>query len=177
VNGPRLGNLELIARPRVRAVHPSKSDGIEETSMRIHHSGAAALALAAVLASAGFAAAEEMKFTAELSAANSVPPNDSGGTGTADVTYDTDSMELSWTVEFSGLTGPMTAAHFHGPAAEGENAGVAVPIEGMESPLEGSATLTEEQATQLMEGLLYVNIHTEANPDGEIRGQVTEAAM
>ena len=137
----------------------------------------AALALAAIMASAGMAAAEEMKFTAELSPASEVPPVESGGTGMADITYDTESMELTWTVEFSGLSGPATAAHFHGPAAEGENAGPTVPIEGMESPLTGSATLTEEQATQLMDGMWYVNVHTEANPDGEIRGQVTKAAM
>jgi hypothetical protein len=145
--------------------------------MHIHYSGIAACAFAALLASASLASAEQKHFTAELSAASVVPPNDSEGTGSADITYDTDSMELSWTIEYSGLTGAAVAAHFHGPAAEGENAGVAVPIEVSESPMEGSATLTEEQAGQLMDGMLYVNIHTEAHPDGEIRGQVTEAAM
>jgi hypothetical protein len=150
-------------------------DGKEgDVIMRIHHCSVAALALSAVLASAGFAVAEEAHLGAELSAASEVPPNDSGGTGTADVNYDTESKELSWTITFSGLTGPLTAAHFHGPAPEGENAGVVVPIEGAESPLEGSATLTDEQATQLMEGMLYVNLHTDAHPDGEIRGQVTD---
>lgn len=145
--------------------------------MRIHQVGVAACAFAAVLASASIALAEEMHFTADLSAANEVPSNDSAGAGTANVTYDTDSMELTWTIEYSGLIGPATAAHFHGPAAEGENAGVAVPIAVSESPMEGSATLTEDQASQLMDGMWYVNIHTAAHPDGEIRGQVTESAM
>jgi hypothetical protein len=140
--------------------------------MHIHRSALAAIALGAILASAGFASAEEKKFTASLAAASEVPPNDSAGTGTADVTFDTESKELSWTIEFSGLTGPATAAHFHGPAAEGENAGVAVPIEGTESPLEGSVMLTDEQVAQLEGGMWYVNIHTDAHPDGEIRGQV-----
>ncbi|HEX9904519.1 MAG TPA: CHRD domain-containing protein, partial [Propylenella sp.] len=45
--------------------------------------------------------------------------------------------------------------------------------EGSESPLEGSATLTDEQAALLADGMLYINVHTEANPGGEIRGQVT----
>jgi hypothetical protein len=145
--------------------------------MQIHRSSAAALALAAVLASSGFALAEEKHFAADLSGASEVPPNDSGGAGTANITYDTDSKELTWTVEYSGLTGPATAAHFHGPAAEGENAGVVVPIEVAEGTMEGSATLNDEQASQLTEGMLYVNIHTGAHPDGEIRGQVKESAM
>jgi hypothetical protein len=143
--------------------------------MGIHYSGTAAIALAVALAFAGPASAEEKHFMAELTAASEVPPNDSGGTGTADIAYDTESKELTWTIEYSGLSGPATAAHFHGPAPEGENAGVAVPIEVAEGTMEGSATLTDEQATQLMEGMLYVNIHTEANKGGEIRGQVKEA--
>jgi hypothetical protein len=145
--------------------------------MYINRIGVAALAVAAVLASSGFSLAEEQRFMADLSGASEVPPNDSGGTGTANITYDTDSKELAWTIEYSGLTGPVTAAHFHGPAAEGENAGVAVPIEVAEGTMEGSVTLNDEQAGHLAEGMLYVNIHTDAHPDGEIRGQVKESAM
>jgi len=140
--------------------------------MRAISTGTVVLLAAGILAG-GTALAEEKQMTVELSAAQEVPPNDSAGAGTAEVTYDTDSKELAWTVEFSGLTGPMTAAHFHGPAAAGENAGVLIPIEGSESPLEGSATLTDEQAALLADGMLYINVHTEANPGGEIRGQVT----
>jgi hypothetical protein len=140
--------------------------------MHIHRSALAAIALGAILASAGFASAEEKKFTANLAAASEVPPNDSAGTGTAEITFDTESKELTWTVEFSGLTGPAIGAHFHGPAAEGENAGVAVAMEGVESPLSGSATLTDEQVAELEGGMWYINIHTDAHPDGEIRGQV-----
>ncbi len=145
--------------------------------MRMHHSIVAASVFAAVLASAGMASAEEMHFTADLTAASEVPPTDSAGTGSAEITYEPDTKEMSWTVEYSGLTGPATAAHFHGPAAAGENAGVAVPMEVSDSPMEGSATLTDEQASQLTSGQWYVNIHTDANPKGEIRGQVVEAKM
>ena len=54
-----------------------------------------------------------------------------------------------------------------------KNAGVAVPITGIAtSPVEGSATLTDAQAADLVAGKYYVNIHTAANPGGEIRGQV-----
>jgi hypothetical protein len=146
---------------------PSQETARREVSMtRILMAGCALLALA------GSPFAAEMMMKTELSGAQEVPPVESAATGTADITYDDASKTLTWTVEYSGLTGPATAAHFHGPAPEGENAGVAIPIDDLESPMEGSATLTDEQAQQLTDGLLYVNIHTEANPGGEIRGQV-----
>jgi hypothetical protein len=140
--------------------------------MRILYAGSAALGLAAFMFAAGTAAAQETKLTAELTGAEEVPPVETSGTGTADITWDAGSKELSWTIEFSGLSGPATAAHFHGPAAPGENAGPVVPIEDLESPSEGSATLTDEQAAMFAGGQIYVNVHTEAHPDGEIRGQV-----
>jgi hypothetical protein len=66
----------------------------------------------------------------------------------------------------------------HGPADPGQNADVAVPFEGeLASPIKGSATLTDAQAADLQAGKYYVNIHTEANKGGEIRGQVTKSAM
>jgi hypothetical protein len=131
----------------------------------------ASLALAAALAFAGPAFADKMK--AALDGKSEVPPNTSAGTGTADIDYDAASKKLSWKLTYSGLSGPATAAHFHGPAAAGANAGVAVAIpNATSSPVEGSATLTEVQAADLMAGKYYINIHTAANPGGEIRGQV-----
>jgi hypothetical protein len=115
------------------------------------------------------------KLAATLSGAEEVPPVETAATGTADITWNADTKELSWVIEFSGLSGPATAAHFHGPAAAGENAGPVITIEDLESPSEGTATLTDEQAEQLAGGQWYVNVHTEANPDGEIRGQVGDA--
>ena len=84
------------------------------------------------------------------------------------------SKKLTWKGSYTGLTGPATAAHFHGPAETGKNAGVAVPIAPATSPLEGSATLTDAQAADLMAGKWYVNVHTAANKGGEIRGQLTK---
>ena len=118
------------------------------------------------------ACADVMSYKVELTGAQEVPPNTSKGSGTADVTYDTASKKLSWKVTFSGLTGPATAAHFHGPAEAGKNAAVVVPIPGTASPMEGSATLTDAQAAELTGGKWYVNVHTAANKGGEIRGQV-----
>ena len=133
----------------------------------------ATLALGAAIAFAGPAYAEKMKAT--LDGKSEVPANTSAGTGTADIDYDAASKKLSWKVTYSGLSGPATAAHFHGPAEAGKNAGVAVPIANIaSSPAEGSATLTDAQAADLAAGKYYVNIHTAANPGGEIRGQVTK---
>ena len=131
----------------------------------------AALALATVAISAP-AFADKMKAT--LNGASEVPANTTAGTGTADIDFDPASKKLTWKLSYSGLTGPATAAHFHGPAEPGKNAGVAVPIAPATSPTEGSATLTDAQAADLVAGKYYVNVHTAANPGGEIRGQVTK---
>jgi hypothetical protein len=138
---------------------------------------AAGLAISAAIFAASPALAEMMKMSATLESAQEVPPNDSAGKGTADITFDTESKKLDWTIEYSGLTGDATGAHFHGPAPKGENAGVAVPIEDTKSGATGTATLTDAQAADLTAGRYYVNIHTAAHPDGEIRGQVEKAAM
>jgi len=133
----------------------------------------ATLALGAAVAFAGSASAEKLKAT--LDGKSEVPATTSAGTGTADLDYDAATKKLSWKVSYSGLSGPATAAHFHGPAEAGKNAGVAVAIpNATSSPAEGSATLTDAQAADLVAGKYYVNIHTAANPGGEIRGQVTK---
>jgi hypothetical protein len=133
----------------------------------------ATLALGAAIAFAGPAFAEKMKVT--LDGKSEVPPNTSAGTGTADVDYDAATKKLTWKLTYSGLSGPATAAHFHGPGEAGKNAGVAVAIpNATSSPAEGSATLTDAQAADLTSGKFYINVHTAANPGGEIRGQVTK---
>src|SRR6202140_5733436 len=126
----------------------------------------ATLALSAAIAFSGTAFAEKMKATLDGKA--EVPPNASAGTGTADIDYDPATKKLSWKVTYSGLSGPATAAHFHGPADPGKNAGVAVAIpNATETPPEGSAILTDAQAADLVAGKYYVNVHTAANPGGE----------
>ena len=111
--------------------------------------------------------------TVQLSGANEVPPVMSAATGTLVVALNPSTNVLNWTVSYSGLSGPVTGAHFHGPAMAGQNAGVVVPLTGsMSSPITGTATLTPAQAADLAAGKWYVNLHTAANPGGEIRGQV-----
>jgi hypothetical protein len=132
------------------------------------------LALSLVAANSA-AVAETVTYNVALNAQNEPGSIDSKGTGTAVVTYDTASKTLTWTVNFDGLTGPATMAHFHGPAAPGANAGVALMIgTNPTSPAKGSATLTDAQAADLQGGRWYINIHTNTNKGGEIRGQVAK---
>jgi hypothetical protein len=131
-----------------------------------------ALTLASVAAHAA-----TINLKADLKASAEVPPNHSAGTGSLTATLNTDTNQLTYRIEFSGLTGPVAAAHFHGPAAEGANAKPQLPIKGtpITSPIDGKATLTAEQAKELVDGKWYFNLHTAANPGGEIRGQVVKA--
>ena len=111
--------------------------------------------------------------TNQLSGAQEVPPKPGSGAGTVVTSLNKDTKMLRWTITYSGLSGPVTAGHFHGPAAAGANAGVVLPFSGsMASPIEGSATLTDAQMADLVAGKWYANLHTAANPGGEIRGQV-----
>lgn len=122
----------------------------------------------------GMASSDMVAFSTQLRSSNEVPPVASPGTGSVDAAFNKSNNMLRWKVTYSGLTGPATAGHFHGPAAAGANAGVVLPWTGPMSPsMEGSATLTAAQAADLMAGRWYANIHTAANPGGEIRGQMT----
>lgn len=141
----------------------------EEEPVRI---ASVAAAIFAIVGLGCAAHAETVRMKAVLDAAQETPPNDSKGTGAAEIALDTETLRLAWVLTFSGLTSPATAARFHGPAPMGEPGKTAVEFDGTESPIEGSAILTEAQAGQLLDGLWYMNVHTEKNPDGEIRGQV-----
>jgi hypothetical protein len=148
-----------------------------------------ALSLVAAVATLGLAGCEHMHmgggsaaapstiqvYTAKLTAAEEVPPaTDSQGTGTAEVRIDTKTNELTWKVSYSGLTGPATMGHIHGPAGKGQNAGVVVPFPNVANATsaEGKGKIDQTQYGDLAAGLYYVNIHTAKHPGGEIRGQL-----
>ncbi|MGH7023330.1 MAG: CHRD domain-containing protein [Caulobacteraceae bacterium] len=135
----------------------------------------AAFVAVSTLLSAAPALAAIVHFTAKLDGASETPPNDSKGAGAAKVSLDTATRKITWTVTYSGLTGPATGAHFHGPAPAGKAAPVAVPMTPpLTSPIKGSSTISDVQVGNLRAGLWYVNVHTAAHPAGEIRGQLAE---
>lgn len=135
-----------------------------------------ALAVSTAFILASPAMAETMKFKATLDGSQQSPPVTTKGKGTATFTYDTTKKKLSWNVKYSGLSGPAVAAHIHGPADMGANADPVIPFKGkLKSPIKGSATLTDAQAADLEAGKYYVNVHTAANKDGEIRGQIEKS--
>jgi hypothetical protein len=122
------------------------------------------------------ASAAMIQYQATMSPKSEVPPTASSGSGDVVATLDTSTKKLSYTMTYYGLTGPATAAHFHGPAAAGVNAGVAVPIgPNPANPTTASVTLTDAQMKDLEAGKWYANVHTAANKDGEIRGQMMRA--
>ena len=131
---------------------------------------AAAVALSACSMMPGMSTTVPLR--ASLNALQEVPPVSSPATGMLEANLDKSTNVLKWRLTYSGLTGPATAAHFHGPASMGQNAGVVVPFTSAASGSEGQATLTSAQIDDLMAGKWYANVHTAANPGGEIRGQV-----
>ena len=111
-------------------------------------------------------------YVAVLSGAQEAPPVASAGTGRAELHYEQRSSVLRWRVNYAGLSGPVTAAHIHGPAGPGQNAPAIVPLHAAASPMVGQVRLSPEQANQLESGQWYLNLHTAAHPQGEVRGQV-----
>lgn len=88
--------------------------------------------------------------------------------------------ELTYDVDYTGLTSNATAAHLHGPADDETAAGVLQPLApegalGTSGAFSGTLTLTLEQLAAVADGLTYVNIHTATNPGGEVRGQVASS--
>lgn len=117
-------------------------------------------------------------FVAHLTGSQVSPtPTGSPATGTATVDLNTAQTMITVNLSFADLEGPATAAHIHGPAAVGSNAGVLFPFTGVPSAMSGSIptqsfAINSTQVGYLESGLLYVNVHSTVFTDGEIRGQL-----
>jgi hypothetical protein len=136
---------------------------------------------------------------ANLGGNQEVPSNASTGKALAAFTFDLDTFVLAWNITSSGLTGPITAAHFHGPAFPGNNATVKIDIgaiSGLGSSMTGAVDFDGNpfvigdgfdfvsgsdnafvNALELLGGLWYVNLHTSQFPGGEVRGQVRQGQL
>jgi hypothetical protein len=143
---------------------------------------ALAFALAAVGGAAARSQANTLRIAGAMSAANEIPApkgdvSSARGTFTATLTKSASGgAELSWRLEFSGLSGNAIAAHIH-VAAPGVAGPVRVPLcAPCSSGVTGTATITADVLDAILTGRAYVNVHTPTNPAGEIRDQVGIAA-
>ena len=135
------------------------------------------IALGFVCAAARPAAADQLTtFTALLNGAQENPPVASPSQGVAFMTFNKDNSNLCYAISFSPLQSAEILAHFHGPAAPGQNAPILHQISPSPTPLgspkRGCVTLTKDEAKLLKKGLIYVNVHSMTAQNGEIRGQV-----
>ena len=114
-------------------------------------------------------------FTTHMSGGDAVPPADSPATGQLDALYDSSSGLLRWKAVWSGLRGSITAVQFRGPADSGQSAPPTIiwPAP-FGATYEGRATLTPQQARDLLSGRWYVNVSTTVYPSGELRGQLEQ---
>ncbi len=112
-------------------------------------------------------------FMANLSGVQETPPNSSTATGSFIASYDSYTKTLTYSITYAGLT--PTAGHIH-KGAVGESGPVEFTLGSVtSSPITGVITLTDAQVMDLDKGLYYVNLHTTAYPDGEIRGQIVHS--
>jgi hypothetical protein len=110
------------------------------------------------------------------SGAQETPPVTTNGAATLTGSYDSLSKQLIYSINWTGLSGDVTVAHFHGPALAGESASplqdIAIVANGMNGSTADTITASTDLHMALLAGKVYYNLHTAANPDGEIRGQV-----
>jgi len=134
------------------------------------------LGAVALLASAGPASALGTHvYNVTMNSAQEVPPNGSTGTGPCIVSLDDVTGQVTVTGSYSGLTSNATAAHIHGPAGPGVNAGIVIgltPTGGTSGTISGGGTLSAANVTNMLNGLTYLNIHTTSFPGGELRAQI-----
>lgn len=125
----------------------------------------------ALLALTFAGAASAQTYSALLDGVQEVPPVATPAGGTGSFTLDASKI-LSFNIQFSGLIGSETAAHIHGPAATGVNAGVLFGLPAGSPKIGTIGPLTPAQEADLNAGLWYVNVHSTFRPGGEIRGQI-----
>lgn len=112
--------------------------------------------------------------SASLSGANELPVVTSSATGTTTGTYNQTTKTLTVSTTLNGIT--PTAGHIHTqtvPTNATKSGGVTFGFTALTSPVVLTTVLTAAQETDLLNGIMYVNFHTPANPGGEIRGNLT----
>ncbi len=150
-------------------MNPSSSPAIQRNRSAFFPTLVATAALAFGISHSADAA--EFIYSAVLNGTQEVPPNASPAIGGGQFTIDTDANTVTYRIVYNGLLGAESAAHFHGMAAPGANAGVliALPAGNVKA---GVWNYVEAQEANILAGLVYVNIHSAVFGGGEIRGQV-----
>ena len=124
--------------------------------------------------------AQMYTISGNASGAQETPAVTTSATGTLTGTYNASTNQLQYNINWTGLSGVATVAHFHGPALAGVSAlpviDLAITTNGVNGNITGSATLHDTMEAHLLSGRLYYNVHSALNPNGEIRGQVTAVA-
>ncbi len=122
-----------------------------------------------------------IEYNVVLDAGQEIPAPSLGGatpSGTAAVSVNTITGDVSVSGTFTGLTSNATASHIHGLAAPGSAAGVILPLtidSATSGSLSGGGTLSSSNLAGLLAGSTYINIHTPNNGPGEIRGQIVDS--
>ena len=155
-----------------------KADLAESNWVDVLTTGNRAMPLVKDVASAMFRVGAQttrtiLPFTVLMNGASEVPEVTTEGTAIG--TLSLEGTNLTYNINFSGLSAPATAAHIHAPATATNSTGVAVPFSAPASTsgtIAGTAGLTPDQVADIVNGMAYVNIHTTNNPAGEIRGQI-----
>jgi CHRD domain len=134
--------------------------------------GTAILAAGFVLAAITAGRAETVTLAAHLLGGSAVPANASDAFADAEFGYDSQTRQLDYYVNYDGIA--PTKVDLHGPAGNGDTAQSVLPFPLSGSPLNGRLILSADQAEMLLSGRMYLDIHSAAHPEGEIRGEVVK---
>ncbi len=137
----------------------------------MHSRHVKAWALPVLVAFLATGASAKQHYKASLDEAQEVPPNGSPATGSAMFVIDEATNTLFYHIAYSGLSSAEVAAHIHGYAPPGQNAGVVHPLPAA-NPKIGAWNYPAGDEGQILAGLAYANIHTANFGGGEIRGQI-----
>jgi len=111
------------------------------------------------------------------SGSNEIPSNTTTGTATLSGTYSAKTNSLTYTINWTGLSNIVTAAHFHGPASTTETANpmldITIGTNGISGSTSATVTVTDAFESALLSGKIYYNLHTALYVNGEIRSQVS----
>ena len=129
--------------------------------------GLLGLAAAILTAAASPALAETLSFKADI---QPIAGTNSKGSGELTAEYDTSSKKLTWRGSYKGLSTYAISAVLHGP--DPGRPGAVVRMRNIDSPFEGTAIISDQQAADLTAGKWFVLIRTAAAPQGELRGQL-----